>query len=164
MTTRTLGRPSHDTDFPAWAFDQACRLRELARSRSNEPIDWELLADEVEDMGRSELRAAEAFLRLALVHLLKLEFARDASPRQHWRKELHAFRSNFRHRTTPSVAARLERELDAVYDVARAEAIAAEWQDPELEDRLPRSCPYRFEQVTGEWLPGRADDADAPSA
>lgn len=34
--------------------------------------------------------------------------------------------------------ARLQAELEAIYEVARAETIAALWQHPLLEDPLPR--------------------------
>jgi hypothetical protein len=155
MATTTRQRPTHDEDLAAWALDQARRLRELARMRPNEPLDWELLADEIEDMGKGEQRAAEAFVKLILAHLLKLEFARDATAVHHRRKELQAFRSNYRRRATPSIHARLQAELPAIYEVARAETIAALWQDADLEDRVPCACPYRWEQVTGDWLPER---------
>lgn len=88
-------------------------------------------------MGRSEQPAAEALVKLIVVHLLKLQFAADGSARGHWRKPVRALRGNFRRRTTSSVTARLRGELDAIYEVARPETIAALWQDPELENRLP---------------------------
>lgn len=156
MSTTTDRRPDHDEDFAAWAFDQARRLRELSRLRPNEPLDWDLLAEEIEDMGKGEQRAAEAYLKLILVHLLKLEFASDIVAHGHWRKEVTAFRRNFRRRATPTIGARPQDELGAIYEVAHAETIAALWQDGELEDRLPPACPYRWEQVTGDWLPDRA--------
>jgi hypothetical protein len=157
MVMETLSRPTRDHDFAAWAFDQARRLRELAQLRPNEAIDWELLADEVEDMGRSEQRTAEAFLKLVLVHLIKLDFARAGPPQAHWRKELQAMRCNLLRRATPSVLTRLRAELEAIYDVARVEAIAALWDDPELEERTPGTCPYDWDQVIGDWLPERSE-------
>ena len=123
---------------------------DAGEDRWDERIGFEAVP--IEDLNR-EQRGAEAFLKLVLAHLLKLEFARAKGPRRHWEKEIRAFRRNFWRRTTPSVTVRLKAELDAVYDIARAEAVAALWQDAELEDRLPRDCPYDWEQVTGEWLP-----------
>jgi hypothetical protein len=78
MAITTRQRATHDEDLPAWELDQARRLRELARLRPNEPLDRELLADVIADMGRGEQRAAEALAKLILVRLLQLEFARDA--------------------------------------------------------------------------------------
>lgn len=155
MTTQELSRPRHDRDFYAWALDQARRLRELARLRPNEPIDWELLADEVEDMGKSAQRAAESFLKLAIGHLLKIDHAADAASLRHWAKELNAFRKNLRRALSDALEAKLRRELPEIYEVARAEAIATMPLDPELEARTPDTCPYTWEQITGDWLPER---------
>jgi hypothetical protein len=41
VATEALSRPLHDADFHLWALDQAARLR------ANEPMDRELLAEEI---------------------------------------------------------------------------------------------------------------------
>jgi len=46
--------PLYDDDYHARALDQAARLRRLAADRSNLPLDLGNLAEEVEDLGRSE--------------------------------------------------------------------------------------------------------------
>ena len=156
MSVTTPIRPGHDEDFYAWTLDQARRLREFAKSRPNEPIDWELVAEEIEDVGISDRRGADSYLRLVLVHLMKLEYAADAQPVRHWRAELKAFRVKLDKRLTPSLRPQLQRNLAESYQIAYADAIAALWQDVEFESRLPRTCPYTFEQITGDWLPEQA--------
>ena len=46
----------YDTDFYAWTQDQARKLREVRDNR----LDAEHLAEEVADLGKSELRAVKA--------------------------------------------------------------------------------------------------------
>lgn len=151
-----LDRPDHETDFHAWALDQAARLRAFATGRPNEPIDWELLAEEVEDMGRSERHACESFVELILGHLLKIEYARDARPVRHWGAEIDQFRINLERQLTPSIEVYLRNSLANRYAYARRSAVGALFDDPTFRDRLPRLCPYNWEQITGDWLPERA--------
>jgi hypothetical protein len=66
MPTEIRTRPLHEADLPLWALDQAARLRAAAVLRSNEPIDWDLLAEEIEALGRSERRACEAYVELII--------------------------------------------------------------------------------------------------
>jgi hypothetical protein len=44
----------YETDFYAWTQAQAKELRRFARTRPNLPLDLEHLAEEVQDLGKSE--------------------------------------------------------------------------------------------------------------
>lgn len=60
----------YETDFARWAAEQAGLLRAgLVNS-----IDFKNLAEEVEDMGKSELRSLESRLQVLICHLLKWRF------------------------------------------------------------------------------------------
>ena len=59
--------PLSEHDYHAWLLEQAARLR----TRQSDQIDYEVLAEELEDMGRSERRAVESSLKDLLIHLLK---------------------------------------------------------------------------------------------
>jgi hypothetical protein len=155
--TTTLARPAHDEDFYAWALDQAERLRAVAAARPNEPIDWELLAEEIEDMGARERRACESFLEHIIAHFLKIEHAADPQPVRPWAKEVHGFRRNLRRRLTRSLENHLSDTLAERYRLAREDAVVDRTDtDPAFDERLPRARPYGFEQLTGTWLPERA--------
>lgn len=160
--TATLDRPHHDEDLHAWALDQAARLRELAKQRPNEPVDWDLLAEEIELMAGSERRACQAFLEHIIAHLLKIEYARDPEPIPHWCSEVRAFRRNLARTVTPTIASRLRADLPEHHAAAVEDAEAAMRRDPTFLGRAPRACPYSFEQVTGTWLPERAASGLAP--
>ena len=60
----------YDQDPYAWATQSARLLRE----RRFDELDLEHLAEELESMGKSELRALESRLAVLLGHLLKWEF------------------------------------------------------------------------------------------
>ena len=157
MSLAAVSRPQHDDDFHAWALDQAERLRAFARARPNEPIDWELVAEEVEGMGISDRRACESFLQHIIAHLLKLQLAADPTPIRHWRKEVAAFRLNLEQRLTPSIERQLRTDLDRHWRYARRAAVTQMLDaDPAFEQHVPRDCPYEFDQLIGDWLPERA--------
>jgi Domain of unknown function DUF29 len=54
----------YDSDILVWSEQQA----ELPRRRAANALDWDHLAEEIEDVGRSELRAVESHLVQALRH------------------------------------------------------------------------------------------------
>ncbi|PSJ79182.1 DUF29 domain-containing protein [Neisseria iguanae] len=61
---------SYETDFAKWTAEQAGLLRAgLVNS-----IDFRNLAEEIEDMGKSEQRALESRLQVLICHLLKWKF------------------------------------------------------------------------------------------
>ena len=61
---------AYETDFAAWAAEQAGLLRAgLVNS-----IDFKNLAEEIEDMGKSEQRELENRLQVLICHLLKWKF------------------------------------------------------------------------------------------
>ena len=61
---------NYQADFYRWTQEQA----KLLRNRQIEGIDWDNLAEEVEDMGRSEKRQLESRLEVLIMHLLKWQF------------------------------------------------------------------------------------------
>ena len=59
--------PDYDTDFYAWTQAQAAAIR----AGTWDAVDRAHLAEEVEDVGKSERRALVSHLRVLLTHLLK---------------------------------------------------------------------------------------------
>jgi hypothetical protein len=62
----------YDEDFYAWTQAQAKALR--THFRGDNRLDVEHLAEEVEDLGSSELQAIESFVEQIIAQLLKLDF------------------------------------------------------------------------------------------
>jgi hypothetical protein len=104
-------------------------LRRIAAGEPvNEAPDWPNIAEEIEDVGRSELRSCRTHLRQALRHMLKAEawpLSRDAPS---WRADAIDFRRQAQDAFTPSM--RQEIAIDQLY----ADALAAM---PEAMDGVP---------------------------
>lgn len=161
MATRLRARPSYRDDFHAWALDQARRIRDVAKLRRNEAIDWDLVAEEIEDMGARDRKACESFVERIIAHLLKLQYAADERPAAHREAELAAFRADLEKDLTRSIENGLRPTLDRRFMMGKRLASAAmRRDDPAFASRLPEDCPYSFEQILGadDWLPGREMD------
>jgi hypothetical protein len=68
----------YERDVLAWSQHQADLLRRLGRGERVNDIDWANVAEEVEDLGLSELHSVESVLDLFIVHLLKVATALHA--------------------------------------------------------------------------------------
>jgi Domain of unknown function DUF29 len=136
----------YDEDFYAWTQQQAEALR--THFRGDNRLDVEHLAEEVEDLGKSELHAVESFIEHIIAHLLKLDYSGQAPPRAHWRAEIVNFRQNIERKISPSIRRRVARELDELYRRARqTAAVGALVHEPDLIRRLPKACPYDWDTI-----------------
>lgn len=156
MSADTLMRPSFDADYYLWALDQARHLRAMGKLRPNAPIDWDLLAEEVEELARSDRRACDSYVEQIVAHLLKLEYSRISEARGHWRGEIATFRAALEKTVTPSIERALRDELVRRLRNGRKLAIERLVEDEAgIADRMPEQPPYTFEQIAGDWLPVR---------
>lgn len=134
--------PLYDADIVLWSEQQA----ELLRRRAANALDWENLAEEIADVGRSELHSVISHLRLALLHDLKAEawpLSRDVL---HWRAEARLQRDQARDRFTPAMAQRID--IAKLYRQARRAM-------PEKLDGLdplpvPDACPVTLAELLAE--------------
>jgi hypothetical protein len=145
----------YEDDIAAWAARQA----DLLRRRAANEIDWENVAEEIADVGRSEEREVESRLAVACEHLLKWEF----QPRlrsNSWRSSVVQARTRIARviRRNPSLKSYPATVLADAYqdgrDVAEAETGLL---------HLPETCPWTVEQVLDRtFWPGLPWDADEP--
>ena len=79
-------RSLYDEDIYAWAQQQAEALRRLAETRRDLPneLDLENLAEEIQDVGKSELHETEKLLTQTLIHLIKAHADPASRARGHW--------------------------------------------------------------------------------
>ncbi|TMJ60462.1 MAG: DUF29 domain-containing protein [Alphaproteobacteria bacterium] len=148
----------YDEDFFAWTKHQAKALRAAARSGTNQPIDWENLAEEVEDLGKSVRREMGSEIRRIIQHLLKLQYSPSADPRRGWFESITGARSEIEDilEQNPS----LRRELDQHIAKQTARAIDLAIFDLERYGEIDRSTrrtlqstSYSREQILGNWFP-----------
>ncbi len=117
-----MGASLYDTDILAWSEAQAGRLRRLAAGERVNDLDWEHVIEEVEALGRSEMRAVRSLLEQALLHALKIHAYPDHPAVQHWKQELFVFLSEAQDGYQPSMAQRFD-DLAALYERARRRII-----------------------------------------
>lgn len=132
----------YDTDILIWSEKQA----EFLRRRAANALDWDNLAEEIADVGLSQLHAVMSHLRLALLHDLKAEawpLSRDV---EHWRAEARLHRDEARERYTPSMARRID--VEKLYRQARRSMPTT--IDGTLPLAVPVSCPASLEELLGE--------------
>ena len=99
----------YDNDVLLWSERQGALLRRIAAGEPvNERPDWLNIIDEVESVGRSDLRAVKSRLLQALVHRLKAE-ARPTSPAvPGWQAEARLLLAQARRAFAPSMRQRLD--------------------------------------------------------
>lgn len=151
----------YDEDFYAWTQEQAKALR--THFRGDNRIDVEHLAEEVEDLGKSGLHAVESYVVQIIAHLLKLHYSGFELPRRHWRQEVLALRQNVGRKMTPSIMRTVRDNLDQLYQDGRQLAGASLDAEPDLEDRLPKTNPYDWEDITVRPPIPEAAGAEAPA-
>lgn len=106
----------YETDILAWSGQQAALLRRLARGERVNGVDWENVIEEVESVGRSELKSVRSLLLQALLHGLKVAAWPGNEAARHWLVEAATFLSDARRRYEPGMRQRLE--LEDIYDEA----------------------------------------------
>jgi hypothetical protein len=86
--------PDYDRDFYAWTQHQAKLLRALREAGSSLPPDVDLdhVAEEIEDLGKAELRSVTSLIRQILMHLIKAASDPESSASHHWGSETLSFR------------------------------------------------------------------------
>jgi len=131
----------YDTDFYAWANEQAALLRAGRLAEA----DVENIAEEIESMGKSERRELISRLGVLLHHLLKWRHQPELRGRS-WSLTIEHQRLRLaRHLAeNPSLKSQLDAVMAEAYEDARVDA--------ERETHLPRStfpadCPFTFDEA-----------------
>jgi hypothetical protein len=135
----------YDADILIWSEHQAKLLRRRAAGElvNDAEMDWPNIAEEIEDVGRSQLHSVESLLVQALRHMLKAEawpLSRDAPT---WRADAIDFRRQARRRFAPSMRQRLD--VAGLY----ADALAAmpETIDGQPPLPVPDVCPVTLDEL-----------------
>lgn len=134
---------TYEKDIVAWAHEQAGLLRSGRLSE----LDIEHIAEEIDDVGKSEQRELANRMAVLLTHLLKWKF-QSAYRGSSWQTTIHTQRNSIerRLRKTPSLKASLS-DIDWWAD-AWDDAIDAASKETGLGYKdFPDSCPWSQEQV-----------------
>ena len=133
--------PVYKEDFYSWAFHQARLVRE---GRLTE-IDRVHIAEELEDLGRTERRSLRSALARVIQHLLKWDF-QPAKRTASWQNSINVHRVHASQdlRENPGLKFQLDEIVGEAYEVATAYAV----EDTGLSrSTFPASCPYTFDVI-----------------
>ncbi|MEO8408293.1 MAG: DUF29 domain-containing protein [Oxalobacteraceae bacterium] len=143
---------TYDEDVVAWAHEQA----RLLRSGQLTDLDIEHIAEEIEDVGKSEQRELANRMAVLLAHLLKWEFQPDHRGSS-WEATIHTQRNSIerRIRKTPSLKASLS-DADWWADAWDDAVNAASKETGMAYTDFPDVCSWSQEQVMDHhFLPGQ---------
>ena len=137
---------SYDSDVIAWAQEQA----NLLRSGQFSLLDIEHIAEEIEDVGKSEQRELASRMAVLLAHLLKWEYQPERRGSS-WEDTIRTQRERIDRRMckTPSLKTSLtdaDWQADA-WDDAVDEAVKETGMARKV---FPKSCPWSTEQIMSQ--------------
>lgn len=149
----------YDEDFVRWTEVQAAALRGAARAGANLPLDWDNLAEEIEDLGKSLRRELNSRVALIIEHLMKLEFSPAADPRRGWAETIDHERDEIEELLSGNPSLRGD-----VADAVESGRRRAEKKVTRSFHRYGETTPallaklsgasYTTDQILGDWLPG----------
>ncbi len=143
---------AYEKDVIAWANEQAA----LLRSGHLSALDIEHIAEEIEDVGKSERRELASRMAVLLAHLLKWRFQPDrrgSSWQRTIKEQRRAIGAHIRETPSLKVSLKDENWLEGVWADAVTKAIAETGLD-----LFPEDCPWPIEQVLSqEFYPDEAE-------
>ena len=159
MSEMTKISELYDRDFFLWTQEQSAALR--AVRKSNLPLDWDNLAEEIESLGKSDRRQLRSQIRRILRHLFKLEVSPALDPRVGWSVTIRDSRSEIEDVLHDSPS--LRREIDGI--IGQELNVAAKFAAADLKQhgepaeavwaRLEKGG-FTAEQIVGDWFPDAA--------
>jgi hypothetical protein len=136
-TTKTL----YDTDFVEWTAHTA----ELLREGRLDAVDLEHLAEEIEDLGKSDRHTVLSHLHRLLLHEIKRKIQPERAEAS-WRHSITTSRARIRFKIadSPSLRRLLERNLQKTYRQAIKDAL---FETGLQSADLPQQCPHTLDQL-----------------
>jgi Domain of unknown function DUF29 len=143
----------YDGDYYAWIQEQVSALR----LRRIEEVDWDNVAEEIEDLGKSERWSFQGPLESLTEHLLKLAYTHGmarARNQRLWEGTAKLARLKIRRRLTesPSLRGKIADLFESAYRSGRIRALAT---TKPSETSLPTDPPWSLEQIMDDsFIPG----------
>jgi uncharacterized protein DUF29 len=141
----------YERDYYTWALEQARALQE----RRIAELDWENLAEEVGDLGRSEARGLSSQLARLLAHLLKWQL-QPTRRTNRWRGSIRGARDAIREflDESPGLKPWLPELFEKTYRAGVNQAI----EETNLDvSRFPAASPWTFNEAMNEDFWPRAE-------
>jgi hypothetical protein len=131
----------YDKDFYAWSLHNAALIRDGKLSE----VDLEHVAEEIEDMGKTNRRELISRLAVLLAHLLKWKFQPDRRGNS-WKYTIKEQRLEVRNvlKESPSLKYELDKQLNDSYELALVSALKETNFNEEI---FPEVCPFTLEEA-----------------
>jgi hypothetical protein len=148
----------YETDICTWAEQQAAALRSLA-SRADIPNELDLMnvVEEIEDVGNSQLRAVNSFMRLILSHIILIAADADADAVRHWTREVATFRGDLIQTYQPSMRRRIDMDMiwrraldEAALKLSTYRGDGTAFDTDKIIGRLGSGCLFGIDDLCGE--------------
>lgn len=138
--TKQISQYDYDRDFYSWAFHNA----QLVRQGKFQRLDIRHVAEEIEKLGRNDMRRSIKNLVILLAYLLKWQFQPEKRS-----KRLNLSILNQRIKVvlvlddSPSLNKKIKESLEDIYQKAVFEAVL---ETALPEQCFPKRCPYSWQQ------------------
>lgn len=134
----------YDEDVLLWSEQQASLLRRLATGeRINNQVDWTNVVEEIQDVGRSSLRACRSQLLQALLHQLKAQAWPQSRDVPHWLSEAKVARINAADADAPS----MRQHIDLADLYAKALSAMPDAVDGVKPQPVSQTCPVTLDEL-----------------
>lgn len=145
-------RTEYDEDIYAWSQHQAEVLRGMVGRRRDLPneLDLDHVAEEIADLGKSELKGVVSHLRQMLVHAMKLASSPDSEAAAGWKTEIIDHQALARDRYTNAM--RKDIDLGDLWRRSRREAERKLAVYGEAVAPVAASCPFTLDDLLDEDL------------
>ncbi len=145
---------NYDDDFFAWTQEQAAALRRLPNEAVGDAIDIAHVAEEIEDLGKRDLREVASFLARLFEHLMKINSSPASRDVPHWSEEARLFQSEATGAFSPSMRRAID--LAVVWRKTRKRK-AADLEAIGVTLIAQPDCPFALDELL-------ADDFDLQAA
>lgn len=134
---------AYEFDVIAWAQEQAA----LLRSGRFDLLDIEHIADEIEDVGKSEKREIRNRMAVLLAHLLKWQYQSERQSNS-WRRTIKTQRNEIKECLIFTPSLRPEVSSPAWWERVWSDALDIATKETGLwHDAFPEACPWNLNQI-----------------
>jgi len=162
MAAKTVSKEElkllYEKDFYKWIIENV----ELLKNKEFDLVDWDNVIEELESMGRSELRSVISFMAIILEYLYKWEnFRENENMGDSWIDSIDNARTelDYLFSDSPSLKRKVQEEIDLAWKNAVKRLVR--WFEKPLNERLakkyfgklpteknfPEKCPYSSDDI-----------------
>lgn len=140
----------YEHDVYAWTQAQGAAIRRAGASRVTADVDWELAAEEIESLGRSDRDTLESHLQTVIEHLLKLMPSPATDPRDGWERNVLDGRFVLARKLSTTLRAHPAATFGDRYRHGRRLALNGLKRDGLTAADLPEHCPRTLDELLDE--------------